>query len=123
MNWKSWPDFEAEAKEKSQGWRTEVLAARNGEYGIGVDDQTYHALNLKYRLPSLFIRIKSFASAAAQAAATGLEVRGGEETEHVFSVCASCPQLIVDRWVCAQCGCHLEYKTAFREFRCPLGKW
>ena len=117
--------LEIEAKSKPQGWLEEImLASTNTIDGqISVPEQQYQNLNIKYRLPSLLQKIKNLAKSAGEAAATGLDVRGAEDTERVLSICAVCPLLVVETMSCASCGCNMQYKTNFKNFRCPLGKW
>ena len=116
--------FAAESAGKPQGWHADIWAASTVTLdSITVDDAFYHEMNLKYRLPSLLDTIKSLAKAAAEAAATGLEVRGGQDTERVFSICAVCPYLIVDNFSCGKCLCKLTYKAQWTSFSCPEGKW
>lgn len=117
-------DFKNEAQTKPQGWKEEMLANSVEVDGfIHIPAQIREDLNIKYRLPSLLQKIKNLAASAAEAAATGLAVRGGEDTERVLSICAVCPKLVVDTMACGVCGCNMKYKTQFLEFKCPLGKW
>lgn len=117
--------LETEAKSKPQGWLDEIISASTNttDGKISVPEQIYNDLNIKYRLPSLLQKIKNLAKSAGEAAATGLDVRGEEETERVLSICAVCPLFVVENMACGSCGCNMQIKTKFKNFRCPLGKW
>ena len=38
-------------------------------------------------------------------------------------ICITCIELDKRTWVCAKCGCFMNYKSLFVHAKCPLGKW
>jgi len=90
---------------------------------------------LKYRsrraLPPIGTQLANFAGAIVaegKAIAAGKEPVTEEEKIRRLSICLSpCPSLLgktddTNRR-CAECGCYINHKIAWRSQKCPIGKW
>jgi len=74
--------------------------------------------------PGLVEKLHNFAHAAAgelHAAVTGTPPVSEEEAARRMAICQGCQWLI--EGTCRKCGCPAKKKTAWRNERCPVGKW
>jgi predicted Zn-ribbon and HTH transcriptional regulator len=44
-------------------------------------------------------------------------------SDHRYSICLECPELIAATKQCKKCGCFMFAKTKIINAKCPLGKW
>ena len=137
--------FKIESQNKPQGWKSEILSSSiiNSEI-LYLSKDVYESINLKYlkppppSLPSNWEMFKNLVVAAKDAVASGLKVRGPEDTEKALKICAECPKLVNDGgWLrCGACGCGIGFSTpdgdirpsklgklAIKAWHCPLNKW
>lgn len=121
--------FKTESKNKTHGWQSEILSTSTiVDDIIYLPEDSYNNINLKYHtptLPSNWKMFKNLVIAAKDAVASGLAVRGPEDTEKALKICAECPQLIIDgdNSRCGGCGCIIRYKVKLTAWHCPLNKW
>ena len=73
------------------------------------------------QLPGPLTQAVNFLGAAARHLVAGLPQAAAEELRRRLALCGACPHMVEDR--CAKCGCPVAAKAAWREQRCPLGKW
>lgn len=117
--------LDAKAKSRPAGYLAEMIqnSTKIDNNTLEIDTQKMLEIDAKWRLPSYLQMIKNLASAAQSAAASGLDVRNGEETEAALSLCATCPYLVEDGFRCGHCGCYLDYKVKLKSWHCPINKW
>ena len=117
-------EFDAECIGRPQGYQADLLSvcATEGEL-IVISDIDYNAIKLRYAPPSVLAKIRSLTEAAVDAVRSGLDVRDGDETAAILPICAICPHLITEPFICGVCYCHISVKMQLKSWHCPLGKW
>lgn len=72
--------------------------------------------------PKLKTRIKNFLVALYEHAKEGFQKVSKKKKEERLSICNACVYKNEDN-ECSLCGCYLPLKTAWKEQKCPEGKW
>jgi hypothetical protein len=51
------------------------------------------------------------------------EMASPQEASDRYTICKSCPELIMLTKQCKKCGCLMNAKTKLKSATCPMGKW
>lgn len=74
-------------------------------------------------LPSKMRIARNAAGAIGRVVVHGIDKVDAAELAGRQAICLSCDLYRQSDDRCAECGCHLKYKTTLKTWHCPIGKW